>query len=99
MKHISENEDGTPRAFPRDALCFLLTNETDISADLWFSDNSEETQEAADICFECPVRLECLKQAVQNKEPFGVWGGLTPEQRFKNNRHRAFSSLKGLKNE
>lgn len=28
------------------------------------------------ICNECPVIVECLTEAIANREPDGVWGGL-----------------------
>lgn len=33
------------------------------------------------ICYECPVQVECLNSAIDNKERTGVWGGLTESQR------------------
>ena len=36
---------------------------------------------AAKLCSGCPVRLECLTDALDNKVEFGVWGGLTERQR------------------
>lgn len=36
---------------------------------------------AAKLCMGCPVRLECLADALDNKVEFGVWGGLTERQR------------------
>ncbi|MFF4321643.1 WhiB family transcriptional regulator [Streptomyces sp. NPDC001568] len=42
----------------------------------------EERDEAAKrICGTCPVRAACLEHALQTREPFGVWGGLTEEER------------------
>jgi WhiB family redox-sensing transcriptional regulator len=35
---------------------------------------------ALDMCRKCPVRLECLKYALE-WEAFGVWGGFTERQR------------------
>jgi len=35
--------------------------------------------EAVDLCAGCPVRLPCA--ALGLEEPWGVWGGVTPEQR------------------
>ncbi|MBF0948934.1 WhiB family transcriptional regulator [Actinomyces sp.] len=32
-------------------------------------------------CMECPVRLECLADALQSRMTFGVWGGLTERER------------------
>lgn len=33
------------------------------------------------VCLECPVRLECLADALDSQSPFGVWGGLTERER------------------
>ncbi len=38
-------------------------------------------REAAKVCNGCPVRLECLADALDNETEFGVWGGLTERQR------------------
>jgi WhiB family transcriptional regulator, redox-sensing transcriptional regulator len=32
-------------------------------------------------CMGCPVRLECLADALDNRIEFGVWGGLTERER------------------
>jgi WhiB family redox-sensing transcriptional regulator len=34
------------------------------------------------ICATCPVIKECRDQALRLAEPFGIWGGLTQEERF-----------------
>ena len=33
------------------------------------------------ICAGCTVRLECADYAVRAREPYGVWGGLSEEDR------------------
>ena len=33
------------------------------------------------ICARCAVRLECADYAVRAREPYGVWGGLSEEER------------------
>ncbi|MEZ7851487.1 MAG: WhiB family transcriptional regulator [Candidatus Nanopelagicales bacterium] len=33
------------------------------------------------ICGACPVRLQCAQHALAVKEPYGVWGGLTEDDR------------------
>lgn len=38
-------------------------------------------RDAARMCQGCPVRLECLADALDNQVEFGVWGGLTERQR------------------
>lgn len=38
-------------------------------------------REAARLCLACPVRLECLADALDNQIEYGVWGGMTERQR------------------
>lgn len=38
-------------------------------------------RDAARMCHGCPVKLECLADALDNQVEFGVWGGLTERQR------------------
>lgn len=38
-------------------------------------------RQAREVCFACPVRLECLVDALDNRIQFGVWGGLTERER------------------
>jgi WhiB family transcriptional regulator, redox-sensing transcriptional regulator len=33
------------------------------------------------VCAGCSVRMECADYAIRAREPFGVWGGLTEEER------------------
>jgi WhiB family transcriptional regulator, redox-sensing transcriptional regulator len=33
------------------------------------------------ICSSCPVRAMCLASALKTREPYGVWGGLSVEER------------------
>jgi WhiB family redox-sensing transcriptional regulator len=33
------------------------------------------------ICMGCPVRTECLADALDNRVEFGVWGGMTERER------------------
>lgn len=39
-------------------------------------------REAKAICATCPVIAECAAFALSTREPYGVWGGLTPEERL-----------------
>ena len=38
-------------------------------------------QAAKAVCAACPVRIECADYAIRSREPYGVWGGLTEEDR------------------
>src|SRR5688572_27766033 len=47
------------------------------------------------ICRGCPVRYECLADALDNRIEFGVWGGMTErERRALLRRHPAVASWK-----
>lgn len=48
----------------------------------------DATKAAVEICVQCPVRLKCLKYAVDNNEEHGIWGGLNPLQRLELKRGR-----------
>lgn len=43
--------------------------------------NPEALEAARAVCGGCPVRRDCLKDAMANFEKFGVWGGLTYRER------------------
>jgi WhiB family redox-sensing transcriptional regulator len=38
-------------------------------------------ERAKAVCAACPVRLQCLDQAVESGERYGIWGGLTDTER------------------
>lgn len=40
-----------------------------------------QTEQAKAICANCPVRQKCLDWALTTPEPWGIWGGLTEEER------------------
>ncbi|MEU8510983.1 WhiB family transcriptional regulator [Kitasatospora sp. NPDC048722] len=43
---------------------------------------AKEREEAAKaVCAGCGVRVECRRHALAEREPVGVWGGLTEEER------------------
>jgi WhiB family transcriptional regulator, redox-sensing transcriptional regulator len=50
---------------------------------LWFheSDNHELTAEAKEICYDCPVRQECLTYAFETGSVDGIFGGYTSRER------------------
>lgn len=70
--------DGTPQEDWRQrAHCGGLTPDDGLHPDDWYAD--EHTVGAAiasAMCYQCPVRNDCLKEACDNSEPHGIWGGL-----------------------
>ncbi|MFE9811922.1 WhiB family transcriptional regulator [Streptomyces sp. NPDC005227] len=43
--------------------------------------NSPRQRRAKVICMQCPVRAECLAEALDDRIEFGVWGGMTERER------------------
>ncbi|MFJ5552905.1 WhiB family transcriptional regulator [Streptomyces sp. NPDC093225] len=44
-------------------------------------DRAVRDEAAREVCALCPVQAECLRHALHVQEPYGVWGGLTEEER------------------
>src|ERR1700709_1739826 len=40
-----------------------------------------EQNKAKQVCGGCPVRTECLAEALDNQIEWGVWGGMTERER------------------
>jgi WhiB family redox-sensing transcriptional regulator len=40
-----------------------------------------QVEEAKQVCARCPVDSECLSWALANREEYGVWGGLSEDER------------------
>lgn len=57
-----------------------LCNQTDPES--FYPEKGGSVKHAKQICQGCEVRSECLEFALANNEVFGVWGGLTVEERI-----------------
>ena len=64
----------TKRRWSVHALC--ITTDPEI-----FPPTGSLATEAQAICAQCPVRSMCLAYAIAAGEPFGIWGGLDPQER------------------
>jgi WhiB family redox-sensing transcriptional regulator len=51
--------------------------------ELFFPEKGGSIKEAQRVCSSCEVRAECLDYALAHDERFGVWAGLSPEQRLR----------------
>lgn len=56
---------------------------SDVDPELFFPDRSTRiaTEMAREVCNRCVVKDKCLEYALDNNEPFGIWGGLNEEER------------------
>ena len=52
-----------------------------IDPELWFQEVSNQWDMAFKFCHTCPVQRECLRQSFDNREEFGIWGGLGQGER------------------
>lgn len=43
--------------------------------ELWFAEQPAAVEQAKALCQTCPVQSICLEQALERREPWGVWGG------------------------
>ncbi|WP_432050340.1 WhiB family transcriptional regulator [Verrucosispora sp. NA02020] len=68
---------GTAPDWQERALC----SQTD--PDAYFPDKGGSTREAKRVCGRCEVKQECLDYALGRDERFGIWGGLTEQERRK----------------
>lgn len=55
-----------------------------IDPELFFPEKSSggaSAKMARNICKQCPIRLKCLSYALDNAVEFGIWGGLSRNER------------------
>ena len=66
---------GQPDSWRDLALC------AEVDPELFFPDKGESSRPAKRVCTGCEVRAECLQDALDHGERFGVWGGLSERER------------------
>jgi WhiB family redox-sensing transcriptional regulator len=60
------------------------------NADLFFSENQAELNEAKRVCMACPVRAACDEYATATGQAWGVWAGVNRSRNAaKVRRHKA----------
>ncbi len=60
-----------------------------VDPDIFFPVSEEDAGPALAYCQGCKIREECLAWALKNGERYGVWGGLTEQQRRRVTRYVA----------
>jgi len=68
-------EDDSGMAWKLEGVC----NQTD--PELFFPEQRASTAVPKRICAKCPVRVRCLNHALEHHEGFGIWGGMTTNER------------------
>ena len=53
-----------------------------VDSEPWFPEQVTPYDEAFRLCVSCPVQRECLKFSFDNREEFGIWGGVGPSLRL-----------------
>ena len=64
-----------------------------IEPEVFFPVSDEEAGPAKAICSACDVQRECLAFSFQNRERYGVWGGVTEKERIEMVRRGAAQRL------
>lgn len=93
-KGVTSPEDSEDFSWRHNALCAKKIEESPYFLDTWFQDEQDlHSAIATSICFQCPVRKECLKKACEMKESEGIWGGQPPSVRLKKGRVHNYLKL------
>lgn len=93
-KEVTPTEDFSWRHY---AKCANKIQESPYFIDLWFKEEPDlDSSIATMLCFQCPVRKECLKRACETKETHGIWGGQPSSVRLKKGRAHNYLKLVDL---
>lgn len=49
--------------------------------EMWFSNDPVIMDRAQSICYRCPIQLACLRRSIEQREYYGMWGGLDENRR------------------
>ncbi|MDP9067543.1 MAG: WhiB family transcriptional regulator [Actinomycetota bacterium] len=53
----------------------------EVAVEMFFPPAEQESEVAKAVCSNCSVRQPCLDFAIAEGERFGIWGGLTSQER------------------
>ena len=81
---VSEESHGSdsPEHLPRPDWQHQAACRDHPDPDAFYStDDDQQAELIAGYCERCPVRTECLVDALDRGDTEGIWGGTTPDQR------------------
>ena len=52
-----------------------------VDPEMFYPEKGTPAAPARMICAACPVRAQCLDDALARGEPWGIWGGMTERER------------------
>lgn len=68
-----------PADWMGDAACRGM--DPDLLFPIKHGDSGREVEKARKVCRACPVTNDCLEYALNNREKYGVWGGMSVRER------------------
>lgn len=81
LREMKQRLNASLRIYSEPWMAEAICAQTDPEA--FYPEKGESTAEAKRVCMGCPVRQVCLEYALERKELFGVWGGLSVRDRRK----------------
>ena len=86
MKFLAANTEPGQPAWQNYANCL------GVDPDLFFPERGASTREAKEVCRACVVREHCLEYALEHREKFGIWGGMSERERRRLRRQRSIAA-------
>jgi WhiB family transcriptional regulator, redox-sensing transcriptional regulator len=86
IRAVPQGLDAGPPGWADGAAC--VGTDLDFYGDSSKKRNQPTVEACKAVCASCPVRDTCLELAMANREHFGIWGGLTVEERTALRRRR-----------
>lgn len=68
----------------------------EINPDWWHETGTRGGNTAIDLCYQCPIMLQCAEYAITHNEEWGIWGGMTADERRRLQKNRKRTSRKGM---
>jgi WhiB family redox-sensing transcriptional regulator len=53
----------------------------EVDPELFFPEKGEPAADAKKVCAGCEVKVACLADALNRREAYGIWGGLSARER------------------